>query len=244
MYAHKPDCNGRFMRFFIRIKISGGDYMNSKRFLALFLVIAMAVLILSACGNKEQGTTETTTTETTVATREIRKITADDVPEGKVLLSSLSDEELAKIFADYGYPIELEKHGRSIASEFAFMESDIDCQHGLGNSWGVAVEFRQKIRSIARDYYGVQAIRKITADNVPEGKVLLSSLDSDELRSFLADKGVTLSDDVPDAELHSFILVVESDIDFERYLDPLRWPTLNNQPAKNIHKVVKEYYGY
>ena len=218
--------------------------MNSKRFLALFLVIAMAVLILSACGNKEQGTTETTTTETTVATREIRKITADDVPEGKVLLSSLSDEELAKIFADYGYPIELEKHGRSIASEFAFMESDIDCQHGLGNSWGVAVEFRQKIRSIARDYYGVQAIRKITADNVPEGKVLLSSLDSDELRSFLADKGVTLSDDVPDAELHSFILVVESDIDFERYLDPLRWPTLNNQPAKNIHKVVKEYYGY
>ncbi|CCZ20263.1 unknown [Candidatus Apopatosoma intestinale] len=55
---------------------------------------------------------------------------------------------------------------------------------------------------------------------------------------------LTLSDDVPDAELHSFILVVESDIDFERYLDPLRWPTLNNQPAKNIHKVVKEYYGY
>lgn len=176
-----------------------------KRILALLLVIAMAVLMLSACGNKEQ---ETTTTETTVATREIRKITADDVPEGKVLLSSLSDEELAKIFADYGYPIELEKHGRSIASEFASMESDIDCQYGLGNSWGAAVEFRQKIRSIARDYYGVQAIRKITADNVPEGKVLLSSLDSEALRSFLADKGVTLSDDVPDAELHSFILVV------------------------------------
>lgn len=240
MYAHKPDCNGRFMRFFIRIKISGGDYMK-KRILALLLVIAMAVLMLSACGNKEQ---ETTTTETTVATREIRKITTDDVPEGKVLLSSLSDEELAKIFADYGYPIELEKHGRSIASEFAFMESDIDCQHGLGNNWGAAVEYRQKIRSIARDYYGVQAIRKITADNVPEGKVLLSSLDSEALRSFLADKGVTLSDDVPYAELHSFILVVESDIDFERYLDPLRWPTLNNQPAKNIHKVVKEYYGY
>ena len=79
---------------------------------------------------------------------------------------------------------------------------------------------------------------------MPEGKVLLSSLDSEELRSFLADKGVTLSDDVPDAELHSFILVVESDIDFERYLDPLRWPTLNNQPAQSIHKVVKEYYGY
>ncbi len=153
MYAHKPDCNGRFMRFFIRIKISGGDYMK-KRILALLLVIAMAVLMLSACGNKEQ---ETTTTETTVATREIRKI---------------------------------------------------------------------------------------TADNVPEGKVLLSSLDSEALRSFLAYKGVTLSDDVPDAELHSFILVVESDIDFERYLDPLRWSTLNNQPAKNIHKVVKEYYGY
>ena len=75
------------MRFFIRIKISGGDYMK-KRILALLLVIAMAVLMLSACGNKEQ---ETTTTETTVATREIRKITADDVPEGKVLLSSLSD---------------------------------------------------------------------------------------------------------------------------------------------------------
>ena len=157
MYAHKPDCNGRFMRFFIRIKISGGDYMNIKRILALFLVIAMAVLMLSACGEKEQGTTETTTTETTVATREIRKI---------------------------------------------------------------------------------------TADNVPEGKVLLSSLDSEALRSFLAYKGVTLSDDVPDAELHSFILVVESDIDFERYLDPLRWPTLNNQPAQSIHKVVKEYYGY
>ena len=128
-----------------------------KRILALLLVIAMAVLMLSACGEKEQGTTETTTTETTVATREIRKITADDVPEGKVLLSSL---------------------------------------------------------------------------------------DSEALRSFLAYKGVTLSDDVPDAELHSFILVVESDIDFERYLDPLRWPTLNNQPAKSIHKVVKEYYGY
>ena len=124
------------------------------------------------------------------------------------------------------------------------MESDIDCQHGLGNSWGAAVEYRQKIRSIARDYYGVQAIRKITADNVPEGKVLLSSLDSEALCSFLADKGVTLSDDVPDAELHSLISTMESDIDFERYLDPLRWPTLNNQPAKNIHKVVKEYYGY
>lgn len=219
--------------------------MNSKRFLALFLVIAMAALILSACGNKEQETTETTTTETTVATREIRKITADDVPEGKVLLSSLSDEELAKIFADYGYPIEIGNGGyRSPASEFAFMESDIDCQYGLENDWGVAVEFRQKISSIARDYYGVQAMRKITADNVPEGKVLLSSLDSEALRSFLADKGIALSDDVSDAELHSFILVVESDIDFERYLDPLRWPTLNRQPAQSIHKVVKEYYGY
>ena len=229
-----------------------------KKILALFLVIAVAVLMLSACGNKEQETTEskitetttsqtpeTTTTEITVATREIRKITADDVPEGKVLLSSLSDEELAKIFADYGYPIEIGNGGyRSPASEFAYMESDIDCQYGLEYNWGVAVEYRQKIRSIARDYYGVQAMRKITVDNVPEGKVLLSSLDSEALRSFLADKGVTLSDEVPDAELHSLISTMESDIDFERYLDPLRWPTLNNQPAKNIHKVVKEYYGY
>ena len=54
--------------------------MKMKRILALLLVIAMAVLMLSACGEKEKP----------------RSITADNLPKGKVLLSSLSNEDLCK----------------------------------------------------------------------------------------------------------------------------------------------------
>ena len=55
--------------------------MNKRRFLALLLVIAMAVLMLSACGKT-------------------RSITAKNLPKGKVLLSSLSQEELVKFLEE------------------------------------------------------------------------------------------------------------------------------------------------
>ena len=52
-----------------------------KKILALLLVIAMAVLMLSACGKT-------------------RSITANNLPKGKVLLSSLSQEELVKFLEE------------------------------------------------------------------------------------------------------------------------------------------------
>ena len=75
-----------------------------KRILALLLVIAMAVLMLSACGEKEKP----------------GRITADNLPKGKVLLSSLSNEELYKFITE---------HGATIPEECADMDFKIGRAH-------------------------------------------------------------------------------------------------------------------
>ena len=138
MYAHKPDCNGRFMRFFIRIKISGGDYMK-KRILALLLVIAMAVLMLSACGEKEKP----------------RSITADNLPKGKVLLSSLSNEELYKFITEHGVTIPEECADMDFKSVIAFLENDIYNIDELRISYENArIKLIKEINDIVREYYG------------------------------------------------------------------------------------------
>ena len=138
MYAHKPDCNGRFMRFFIRIKISGGDYMK-KRILALLLVIAMAVLMLSACGEKEKP----------------GRITADNLPKGKVLLSSLSNEELYKFITEHGATIPEECADMDFKSVIAFLENDIYNTDELSISYENArIKLIKEINDIVREYYG------------------------------------------------------------------------------------------
>ena len=138
MYAHKPDCNGRFMRFFIRIKISGGDYMK-KRILALLLVIAMAVLMLSACGEKEKP----------------GRITADNLPKGKVLLSSLSNEELYKFITEHGATIPEECADMDFKSVIAFLENDIYNIDELRISYENArIKLIKEINDIVREYYG------------------------------------------------------------------------------------------
>ena len=141
------------MRFFIRIKISGGDYMK-KRILALLLVIAMAVLMLSACGNKEQ---ETTTTETTVSweTRIKQKVTEDDLPEGKVLLSTLSNEELSNFITEHGVTIPEECADMDFKKLITRMENDINGLFGYDRSYRTSYdELEAEIHGIVKEYYG------------------------------------------------------------------------------------------
>lgn len=113
--------------------------MNSKRFLALFLVIAMAVLILSACGEKEKPS----------------RITADNLPKGKVLLSTLSNEELYKFITEHGVTIPEECADMDFKSVIAFLENDIYNTDELSISYEDArIKLIKEINDIVREYYG------------------------------------------------------------------------------------------
>lgn len=113
--------------------------MNIKRILALFLVIAMAVLMLSACGEKEKPS----------------RITADNLPKGKVLLSTLSNEELYKFITEHGVTIPEECADMDFKSVIAFFENDIYNTDELSISYEDArIKLIKEINDIVREYYG------------------------------------------------------------------------------------------
>ncbi len=116
--------------------------MNKKRILALFLVIAIAVLIFSACGEKEKP----------------RSITADNVPKGKVLLSSLSQEELVKFLEERGVTIP-EEANMDLKSLMTRMERDILDIFVMRISMEVPYkELIIKINIIVQEYYGYSIV--------------------------------------------------------------------------------------
>ena len=113
--------------------------MNIKRILALLLVIAVAVLMFSACGEKEKP----------------RSITADNVPKGKVLLSSLSNEELYKFITEHGVTVPEECADMDFKSVIAFLENDIYRMDELIFSYEDAyIKLTREINDIVREYYG------------------------------------------------------------------------------------------
>ena len=110
-----------------------------KKILALLLVIAMAVLMLSACGEKEKP----------------GRITADNLPKGKVLLSSLSNEELYKFITEHGVTIPEECADMDFKSVIASLENDIYSIHELTFSYEDArIKLIKEINDIVREYYG------------------------------------------------------------------------------------------
>lgn len=110
-----------------------------RRILALLLVIAMAVLMLSACGEKEKPS----------------RITADNLPKGKVLLSSLSNEELYKFITEHGVTIPEECADMDFKSVIAFLENDIYNTDELSISYEDArIKLIKEINDIVREYYG------------------------------------------------------------------------------------------
>ncbi len=114
--------------------------MNKKRILALFLVIAMAVLILSACGEKEKP----------------RSITADNLPKGKVLLSSLSDGELTEFLAERGITIPEELADLDVHGLVVDIENDIAYPYGTEVGWVTLGETVKKIHATVKSYYGFE----------------------------------------------------------------------------------------
>ena len=127
--------------------------MNKKRILALFLVIAMAVLMLSACGNKEPETT----TETTESweTRIKQKVTEDELPEGKVLLSTSSNEELANFITEHGVTVPEECADMDFKKLITRMENDINGLYGYDRSYRTSFdELETEIHGIVKEYYG------------------------------------------------------------------------------------------
>ena len=113
--------------------------MNIKKILALLLVIAMAVLMLSACGEKEKPS----------------RITADNLPKGKVLLSTLSNEELYKFITEHGVTIPEECADMDFKSVIAFLENDIYNTDELSISYEDArIKLIKEINDIVREYYG------------------------------------------------------------------------------------------
>ena len=110
--------------------------MNIKRIFALLLVIAMAVLMLSACGKT-------------------RSITADNLPKGKVLLSSLSNEELYKFITEHGVTIPEECADMDFKSVIAFYKNDIYSPDGHDISYqDASIKLATEIHDIVKEYYG------------------------------------------------------------------------------------------
>lgn len=123
-----------------------------KRILALLLVIAMAVLVLSACSNKEQETIETTESW---ETRIKQKVTEDELPEGKVLLSTLSNEELSDFITEHGVTIPEECADMDFKKLITRMENDINGLYGYDRSYRTSFdELETEIHGIVKEYYG------------------------------------------------------------------------------------------
>ena len=113
--------------------------MNIKRILALLLVIAMAVLMLSACGEKEKP----------------RSITADNLPKGKVLLSSLSQEELVEFLEERNIAIYEPYKDGGLSELFSQFEEKPDLYAVvMGDTRHAA--FKYKVQSAVCEYYGIE----------------------------------------------------------------------------------------
>ena len=113
--------------------------MNIKKILALLLVIAMAVLMLSACGEKEKPS----------------RITADNLPKGKVLLSTLSNEEITEFLAKHGVTVPDELNDIDLSDVLSRMESDIDYPWGYTISYVNLAKLYRNIHSVIVDYYEI-----------------------------------------------------------------------------------------
>ena len=110
-----------------------------KRILALLLVIAMAVLMLSACGEKEKP----------------GRITADNLPKGKVLLSSLSQEELVKFLEERNIAIYEPYKNGGLSELFSQFEEKPDLNAVvMGDTRHAA--FKYKVQSAVCEYYGIE----------------------------------------------------------------------------------------
>ena len=113
--------------------------MNIKRILALLLVIAMAVLMLSACGEKEKP----------------HSITADNLPKGKVLLSSLSQEELVEFLEERNIAIYEPYKDGGLSELFSQFEEKPDLYAVvMGDTRHAA--FKYKVQSAVCEYYGIE----------------------------------------------------------------------------------------
>ena len=111
-----------------------------KRILALLLVIAMAVLMLSACGEKEKP----------------RSITADNLPKGKVLLSSLSQEELVKFLEERGVAMSPSWRAGGLSEFIAKFEKDPYTPYAMLHSSESIAEYYYEVHCAVCDYYGIE----------------------------------------------------------------------------------------
>ncbi len=107
-----------------------------KKILALLLVIAMAVLMLSACGKT-------------------RSITANNLPKGKVLLSSLSQEELVEFLEERNIDIYEPYKDGGLSELFSQFEEKPDLYAVvMGDTRHAA--FKYKVQSAVCEYYGIE----------------------------------------------------------------------------------------
>ena len=110
-----------------------------RRILALLLVIAMAVLILSACSEKEKP----------------RSITADNLPKGKVLLSSLSQEELVKFLEERGVKIIRDREG-GLPEFIAMFEETPYAPFAMAPERENIVKYFYEVHCAVCEYYGIE----------------------------------------------------------------------------------------
>ncbi len=113
--------------------------MNKRRFLALLLVIAMAVLMLSACGEKEKP----------------RSITADNLPKGKILLSSLSQEELVKFLEERGVTI-IRNRESGLPEFIAMFEKAPNTRFAMTVERENIAKYYYEVHCAVCDYYGIE----------------------------------------------------------------------------------------
>ena len=113
--------------------------MNKRRFLALLLVIAMAVLMFSACGEKEKP----------------RSITADNLPKGKVLLSSLSQEELVKFLEERGVTVIRDREG-GLPEFIAMFEETPDAPFAMAPERENIAKYFYEVHCAVCEYYGIE----------------------------------------------------------------------------------------
>ena len=84
---------------------------------------------------------------------------------------------------------------------------------------------------------------RITADNLPKGKVLLSSLSNEELYKFITEHGATIPEECADMDFKSVIASLENDI-YSIHELTISYEDARIKLIKEINDIVREYYGY
>ncbi len=105
----------------------------------MLLVIAMAVLTLSACGEKEKP----------------RSITADNLPKGKVLLSSLSQEELVKFLEERGVTVIRDREG-GLSEFIAMFEETPYAPFAMAPERENIAKYFYEVHCAVCEYYGIE----------------------------------------------------------------------------------------